>query len=54
MPRVQRVNEERKRKSLYKMSDMCKKRRKVLRHLRKKKQDKNIEDEGISYEAGGF
>ena len=31
-----------------------KKRRKIIRRLRKKKQDKNVEEEGTPYEAGGF
>ena len=48
------VNKERKQSSSYRMSDPVKKRRKVIRHRRKKKQDTNIEAEGTSYEAGGF
>ena len=48
------LNKVRKRSSAYKMSEQCKKRRKVICHLKKKKQDKNIENEGTSYEAGGF
>ena len=49
------LNKVRKRSSAYKMSEECKKRRKVIRQLKKKKQDKNIiENEGTSYEADGF
>lgn len=44
----------RKRRSAYRMSEHQLKRRKVIRHLRKKKQDKNIDKEGSTYEAGGF
>ena len=38
----------------YKISDKYKKTRKLIRHLSKQKQDKNIEVEGTSYEAGSF
>ena len=48
------VNALRKRLSAYKVSEPQKKRRKILRHSKKKIQDKNIEKEGPSYEAGGF
>ena len=48
------LNKERKRNPLYKISDKYKKRRNLIRHLSKQKQDKNIEVEGTSYEAGGF
>lgn len=44
----------RKRRSAYRMSSPQKKRRKVIRHLRKAKQDKQIEQEGKTYEYGGF
>ena len=30
------------------------KRRKIIRNLRKRTSDKNIEQEGTTYEAGGF
>ena len=50
----EKVNKSRKRRSVYRMSDKQKKRRKIIQHLKKKHQDKNIEDEGLSYEAGGF
>ena len=39
------LNKVRKRSSAYKMSKQCKKRR----HLKKKKQDKNIQNEGTSF-----
>ena len=39
---------------LYKISDKYKKRQKLIRHLSKQKQDKNIDVEGTSYEAGSF
>ena len=48
------MNVSRKRMSAYRMSSPQKKRRKVIRHLRKKGQDKDIEKEGTTYEAGGF
>ena len=48
------LNKCRKRKSVYKMSESCKRRRRVVRRLGKRKQDKNIEEEGTSYEAGRF
>ena len=48
------LNKERKRNALYKISGKYKKRRKPIRHLSKQKQDKNIEVEGTSYEAGSF
>ena len=48
------LNKEKKRNSLYKISDKYKKRRKPIRHLSKQKQDKNIEVGGTSCEAGGF
>ena len=48
------LNKERKRNPLYKISDKYKKRQKLIRHLSKQKQDKNIEVEGTSYEAGSF
>ncbi|XP_066932065.1 uncharacterized protein [Clytia hemisphaerica] len=44
----------RKRRSAYRMSSPQTKRRKVIRHLRKTKQDKLIEKEGKTYEYGGF
>ena len=48
------LNKVHKRSSAYKTCEQCKKRRKVIRHLKKKKQDKNVENEDTSYEAGGF
>ena len=48
------LNKERKRNALNKISDKNKKRRKPIRHLSKQKQDKYIEVEGTSYEAGSF
>ena len=48
------LNKERKRSALYKISDKSRKGRKPIRHLSKQKQDKNIEVEGTSYEAGSF
>ena len=48
------INVYRKSMSKYRMSEEQKKRRKVIRHNRKKKQDKDINIEGPSYEAGGF
>lgn len=47
-------NSMRKKRSKYRMSDPQKKRRKMIRHSRKKKEDTNIETEGSTYEAGGF
>ena len=45
------VNNRRKRSSIYRMSEVQKKRRKVLRHSKEKKQqDKNMETEGTSCE----
>ena len=48
------INRTRKRHSIYRMSEPQKKRRKIIRHQRKKTQDKHVEHEGISYEAGVF
>ena len=48
------VNKRRKRSSIYRMSEPQKKGRKVLRHSRKKQQDKNNETEGTSYEKLSF
>ena len=48
------INRKRKRHSVYRMSADQQKRRKVIRHLKKKVQDKNIDTEGVTYEAGGF
>ena len=45
------VNNRRKRSSIYRMSEVQKKHRKVLRHSKEKKQqDKNMETEGTSCE----
>ena len=51
---LQIQNKVRKRLSAFRMSGPQLKKRKIIRHLRKKKYDKNIADEGTSYEAGGF
>ena len=40
--------------SIYKASDICKKRRKILRAKRRHVQDVHIEKEGTSSEAGGY
>ena len=48
------INRERKRSALYRAKESSKKRRKIIRQKRKRKQDKNIELEGETYEAGGF
>ena len=40
--------------SLSKSSDSCKLRRKIIRGKKKKKDDKNMETEGKTYEPGGF
>ena len=40
--------------SIYKASDICKKRRKNLRAKRRHVQDVHIENEGTSDEAGGY
>ena len=48
------ITSTRKRNALYKISDKYKKRRKLIRHLSKQKQDKNIEVEGPRMEAGSF
>ena len=50
----QTFNESRKRMSSYRMSETQKRRRKVIRHNRKKKQDNNVEVEGTTHEAEGF
>ena len=49
-------NENKKRISLsaYKVTDMCQKRRKILRARRRHVQDVNIEKEGTTYEPGGY
>ena len=46
-------NLSRKRMSSYRMSEAQKKRRKVIRHSRKKGQDKDLDVEGTTYEPGG-
>jgi len=48
------VNRNRKRQRAYKLLESTKKRRKILRHDKKKTQDKCIDQEGETYEAGGF
>ena len=50
----QTVNMRRKRSSIYRMTDRQKKRRKILRHAKKKKENQNIDKEGPSYEPEGF
>ena len=46
---------ERMTKSLvYRMSEPQRKRRKIIRHFRKKLQDKNLNEEGTTYKARGF
>ena len=50
----QNINEKRKSSSQYKASSPIKKRRKVIRGQKKHMQDKNIEKEGVTYEAGGY
>ena len=47
-------NTARKRLSAYRMSKKQLKRRKIIRNMRKRTTDKNIEKEGTTYEAGGF
>lgn len=49
-----KVNKKRIRQSAYKMSSPQKKRRAILRHSKKKGNDKITEEEGTVYEAGGF
>ena len=44
----------RRKHSAYRMSESQQKRRTIIRHNRKKKQDVNLEKEGPTYEAGGF
>ena len=51
---LQLQNAVRKRQSAYRMSVKQLKRRKIIRNLRKRTSDKNIEQEGTTYEAGGF
>ena len=51
---LQLQNTVRKRLSAFRMSQNQLKRRKIIRSTRKKKSDKNIEQEGTTYEAGGF
>ena len=48
------INKKRKHQSIYKILSPEKKRPKILRHSLKKRNDKVVEQEGISYEAGGF
>ena len=48
------LNVTRKRRAEYRMSKPQLKRRKIIRHLRKSNQDKNLDKEGPTYEAGGF
>ena len=48
------INKERKRSAAYQASETVKKRRKILRHKSKRQRDKVIDQEGTSYEAGGF
>ena len=47
-------NEPRKIHAPYRMSEPQLKRRKIIRHCRKKKQDRNLDKEGTTCEAGGF
>jgi len=47
-------NVSRKRRSAYRMSEDQLKRRKIIRHSRKQKQDRNIDKEGSTYEVGEF
>ena len=47
-------NESRKVHAAYWMSEPQLKRRKIIRHCKKKKQDKNLDKERSTYEAGGF
>ena len=44
----------RKRLSAYRMSKRQLTRRKIIRNMRKRTTDKNIEQEGTTYEPGGF
>lgn len=48
------ANRNRKRQRAYKLLESTKKRRKILRHDKKTRQDNCIEQEGDTYEAGGF
>jgi hypothetical protein len=48
------INASRKRSSTYRMSEPQKKRRTILRHSKRKTQDKNIEKEGTTYQYGSF
>ena len=48
------INEKRINNSLMKSTDISKIRRKVIRGRKKQKDDKNVEKEGKTYEAGGF
>ena len=48
------INKKRKRQSIYKILSPQKERRKILRHSSKKRNDKVVEEEGTSFEAGGF
>ena len=48
------INKKRKDQCIYKTLSPQKKRRKILRHSSKKRNDKVVEQEGTSYEAGGF
>ena len=48
------INKKRIQNSLMKTTDVSKTRRKVIRGRKKQKDDKNIEKEGKTYEAGGF
>ena len=54
MKGLQTQDESRKIHAVYRMSEPQLKRRKNIRHCRKKTQDKNLDKEGPTYEAGGF
>ena len=54
MKGLQIQNESRKIHAAYRMSEPQLKRRKIIRHCRIKKQDKNLVKGGPIYEAGGF
>ena len=54
MKGLQIQNESSKIHAAYRISEPQLKRRKIIRHCRKKKTEKNLDNEGPTYGAGGF
>ena len=51
---LQIQDESRKTHVEYRLSELQLTKRKIIRHCREKKQEKNLDKEGRTYEAGGF